>query len=249
MSKTFLLEALFWVGLFIVFYAYLGYGLVLWSMVKIKRILRGGRPAHVGFAEADLPDVTFIVCAFNERAWMREKIENCLAFDYPTDRIRLFFVTDGSDDGTDEAVSSFPFPKNVAWKLLHQPERRGKIAAFDRSMAFVDTPIVVSTDANTLLNKDAIRNLVRHFADPQVGAVAGEKRIALGEKDAASGAGEGIYWKYESFLKKMDAELWSVVGAAGELFAIRTALYEAVPRDTIIEDFYLTLRIAQRGHR
>ena len=240
------LEILLGVGLFTVFYSYLGYGLLLFLLVKIKRLFVGKKlPPQAD----DLPAVTFTVCAFNEEEWMADKIRNCLAFDYPPDKITFFFVTDGSSDGTPEVVKNFPFPENTRWKLLHQPERRGKIAAFDRSMAFVETPVVISTDANTVVNKEAIRLLVRHFSDPQVGAVAGEKRIFQQEKDAASGAGEGIYWQYESLLKKWDAELWSVVGAAGELFAIRTDLYEAVPKDTIIEDFYLTLRIAQRGFR
>ena len=246
MLKT-CLEILLWLGIFIVVYAYVGYGILLFLLIKIKRIFGGGEKPSL--ATASPPEVTFIVCAFNEADWMREKIENCLAFDYPTDKITFFFVTDGSSDATPDVVRNFPFPQNVRWKLLHEPERRGKIAAFDRSMAFVQTPIVISTDANTVVNQQAIKMMVRHFEDPQTGAVAGEKRISLNEKDAASGAGEGIYWKYESKLKKWDAELWSVVGAAGELFAIRTALYEPVPKDTIIEDFYLTLRIAQRGFR
>jgi cellulose synthase/poly-beta-1,6-N-acetylglucosamine synthase-like glycosyltransferase len=116
-------------------------------------------------------------------------------------------------------------------------------------MEQVTTPIVVSTDANTRVNQDAVRNLVRHFNDARVGAVAGEKRISMGEKNDATSAGEGIYWKYESLLKKWDAQLWSVVGAAGELFAFRTDAYENVPEDTLVEDFYLTIRIAQKGWR
>jgi poly-beta-1,6-N-acetyl-D-glucosamine synthase len=243
-----ILEILLFAGIFIVFYSYLGYGVLLYFLVKIKRIF-GKKVEKPAFSEANLPEVTFTVCAFNEENWMRSKIENCLAFDYPKDKIMFFFVTDGSSDTTPTIVENFEFPANVRWKLLHSSERKGKIAAFDRSMKFVETPIVISTDANTVINPEAIRQLVGHFADPEVGAVAGEKRIFQGEKEAASGAGEGIYWKYESLLKKWDAELYSVVGAAGELFAIRTELYESVPKDTIIEDFYLTLRIAQRGFR
>ncbi len=243
----FWLEIFLWTGVFIVWYAYLGYGILLFLLVKLKRLFF--REKKMPEKPDALPDVTFIICAFNEVDWMREKIENCLAFDYPVEKITFFFVTDGSSDETPQVVENFPFPKNVRWKHLHMPERMGKIAAFDRSIAFVETPIIISTDANTVVNRQAIKMMVRHFADEKVGAVAGEKRISLNEKDAASGAGEGIYWKYESKLKKWDSELWSVVGAAGELFAIRTNLYEAVPKDTIIEDFYLTLRIAQRGFR
>jgi len=108
---------------------------------------------------------------------------------------------------------------------------------------------VVFCDANTFLNRDAIRKIVRHYADPQVGGVAGEKRIFRKEEDNASGAGEGLYWKYESFLKRKDSEVYSVVGAAGELFSIRTALFEAPDENMIIEDFYLSLSIAAKGYR
>jgi poly-beta-1,6-N-acetyl-D-glucosamine synthase len=243
MSKT-ILEILFWAGLFVVFYAYVGYGLVLYLMVRIKRLFSKPTPTADTTYQ---PDVTFVVCAFNEEDWMHEKIKNCLAFDYPKDKITFFFVTDGSSDGTPDAVKNYPYPEGVNWQLLHQPERKGKIAAFKRSMDFVKTSIVISTDANTYVNKEAIKNMVKHFANPEIGAVAGEKRITMDEKAAANSAGEGIYWKYESALKKWDAELWSVVGAAGELFAFRKEAYEHVPSDTIIEDFYLTLKIAQKG--
>lgn len=242
--RTELLEALFWIGTFVVFYAYLGYGLLLFACVWVKRRFPERAP------ETNiLPPVTFIVCAYNEQDWIAQKIANSIALDYPPDLIRFLFVTDGSNDGTDTMVQTYPYPPGIQWQLLHQPERKGKIAAFQRAMSSVQTPIVVSTDANTVVNRDAIRRIVRHFADPQVGAVAGEKRISMAERDDASSAGEGIYWKYESTLKKWDAELWSVIGAAGELFAFRTDVYEHVPTDTIVEDFYLTMRIAQKGYR
>jgi cellulose synthase/poly-beta-1,6-N-acetylglucosamine synthase-like glycosyltransferase len=238
-------EVIFWTGMFVVFYAYIGYGLVLYVLVRLKRIFL---PKLILQPEA-LPEVTFIVCAFNEADWIEEKIANSIALDYPRDRIRFFFVTDGSNDATPDLVRQFPYPADVRWQLLHEPERRGKIAAFQRAMPYVTTPIVISTDANTLVNPEAVHNMVWHFSDPRVGAVAGEKRISMDDRDAANSAGEGIYWKYESALKKWDAELWSVVGAAGELFAFRTSVYENVPMDTIVEDFYLTMNIARKGYR
>lgn len=241
-----MLEIAFWLGLALVFYAYLGYGLVLWVLVRLKRaFLRRTTTAET----LPLPKVTFVVCAYNEEDWIQRKIDNSLALDYPRELVEYCWVTDGSDDRTAEIVREYPYPAGLRWQLLHQPERRGKIAAFQRAMQQINTQVVVSTDANTLVNPDALRLLVRHFADPGVGAVAGEKRILMAEKDDASSAGEGIYWKYESLLKYWDAELWSVVGAAGELFAIRTECYEPVPPDTLVEDFYLTMRIAQRGWR
>lgn len=236
------IKIIFCLCLFIVFYTYLGYGMILFLLVKLKALFS---PKNLPVqTDASLPEVTVLVAAYNEEDFIAEKINNCLAFDYPKDKIRFLFVTDGSNDGTPDVVKKFP-----QVQLLHSPERKGKIAATNRAMPFVQTPIVVFTDANTIVNKEAIRNMVRHYQSENVGVVAGEKRISVKEKDAASGAGEGIYWKYESKLKKWDSELYSVVGAAGELFSIRTALFAPVPADTIVEDFFMTLTIAKKGYR
>ncbi len=243
------MELTFWSCIFIVFYAYLGYGLVLYLLLSLKRLF-GKKPAEaLSQPKEELPEVTFVVAAYNEADWMKEKIENCLAFDYPKDKLQHLFVTDGSDDDTPAIIDTYPYPAGTRIQLFHQPGRNGKIAAVERIMVYVNTPIVIYTDANTLVNEAAIKNIVRHYQDEQVGAVSGEKRIAMSQKDAANAAGEGFYWKYESKLKQWDSELYSVVGAAGELFSIRTSLFQPVPQDTIIEDFYMTLRIAQQGYR
>ncbi|MGV3641256.1 MAG: glycosyltransferase family 2 protein [Adhaeribacter sp.] len=191
-----------------------------------------------------LPQVTVLIAAFNEEDYIEDKLQNTFDLDYPAEKLNLLVVTDGSSDRTPELVK-----KHSGATLLHQPERQGKIAAVQRAMPYVATELLVFTDANTMLNKEALLKIVRHYQDPKVGAVAGEKRIYSREKEAANSAGEGIYWRYESALKKWDSELNSVVGAAGELFSIRKSLFEHVPADTLIEDFYLTLRIAQKGYR
>jgi poly-beta-1,6-N-acetyl-D-glucosamine synthase len=242
------LKIIFWLSTALVAYSYVGYGILLYLIIHIKRFKKKSVTTNSNTAHK-FQRVTFVVCAYNEAEWIEAKITNSLALDYPKDSINFLFVTDGSDDATPDLVSKYPYPANVQWQLLHQPARQGKIAAFQRAMQQVDTPIVISTDANTLVNPDAVKRMVAHFDNPQIGAVAGEKRIAMEETAAANSAGEGLYWKYESQLKKWDFELWSVVGAAGELFAFRREAYEHVPTDTIIEDFYLTLRIAQKGWR
>jgi cellulose synthase/poly-beta-1,6-N-acetylglucosamine synthase-like glycosyltransferase len=134
-------------------------------------------------------------------------------------------------------------------QLYHEPGRKGKIHAVNRVMKFVTTPVVIFSDANTYLNREAIKNMVRHYQNEKVGGVAGEKRIFVKKEDNASGSGEGMYWKYESFLKRKDSEVYSVVGAAGELFSVRTRLYEEPAENMIIEDFILSLRIAMKGYR
>ncbi len=241
-----ILKFFFWFCLFLVFYSYVGYGIVLFFLVQIKRLFTNEK---VNFNDQYQPDVTFVVAAFNEQDWIEDKIRNCIAFDYPKNKIHLLFVTDGCSDRTPDMVKEYPWPEEVSWSLHHSPERKGKIAAVERIMEFVKTPIVIYTDANTDVNAAAIKEIVKHYENPQVGAVAGEKRISMGSKDAANAAGEGIYWKYESMLKRWDSELHTVVGAAGELFSLRTELFQAVPQDTVIEDFYMTLRIAQKGYK
>lgn len=230
---------LFW-AFVLLFYCYIGYGLVLYGLVVIKR--RFNKMLPPTFSE--WPEVTLVIAAYNEEVYIEDKILNSLQLDYPSTQLKFLFVTDGSDDRTMEIIRQYP-----QVQLEHRPERKGKIAAVDRIMPFIKSPITIYTDANTQINPRAVKNMVKHFANPSVGAVAGEKRIRQAEKNDASSAGEGVYWKYESTLKQWDYELYSVVGAAGELFAIRTELYEPVQKDTLIEDFYMTLRIAQRGYR
>lgn len=231
---------IFWIGILIVFYTYVGYGVLIYIFSKLK----GRRGVLKEQSDADLPGVTMLIAAYNEEAFIEQKIRNTLSLDYPAEKLKVFFVTDGSTDNTPNIVKQFS-----GVELFHQPERRGKIHAVNRVMKLVTTPVTVFCDANTDLNREALRRIVRHYQDEQVGGVAGEKRIFKNVEDNASGSGEGIYWKYESFLKRKDAEVYSIVGAAGELFSLRTALYEEPAENTIIEDFYMSLRITARGYK
>ena len=240
------LEIVFWVMLFAVFYTYLGYGLIIYLLVKLRRLTGHARsqPDNTAF----LPDVMLVVPAYNEHAYIAEKVRNSLALDYPSDKLSLFFVTEGSTDGTTELLEQMA-ATNPRISVMGGQQRLGKIEAVNRAMRQIHSPFVIFTDANTNLNPEAVRQIIRHFADPQVGAVAGEKRIDVFASEAAVGSGEGLYWKYESLLKRLDTELHSVVGAAGELFAIRTELYQPVEKDTLLDDFVISLRIAERGYR
>jgi cellulose synthase/poly-beta-1,6-N-acetylglucosamine synthase-like glycosyltransferase len=236
------LKITFWTLLFIVFYAYVGYGILLFIMIKIKRAFKG-RPKNANEDGHYEPEVTLFVTAFNEKDYVDMKVKNSRELDYPKDKLKLVWVTDGSDDGTPELLRQY---EDVT--VYHKDERNGKIAAMNRGSQLVETPLLVFSDANTMLGKESIRRIVNLFANEKVGCVSGEKRIYQKDSDDAAGAGEGIYWKYESTLKKWDAELYSVVGAAGELFAVRTELFEIVEGDTLLDDFIVSLRIAMQGY-
>ena len=235
------LEIIFWVLLFVVFYAYLGYGILLFFLVRLKRLfVKKKKNVNPDYE----PEVTLFVAAYNEKDYVDDKVQNSFELEYPKEKVRQVWVTDGSDDGTPEMLKKYS-DKGV--EVYHEPARGGKIGAMNRGMQFVKTPIVIFSDGNTMLGKESVRRIVNLFADPKVGCVSGEKRIFNKEKDTAAGT-EGIYWKYESKLKKWDAELYSVVGAAGELFAIRTDLYQPVEKDTLLDDFIISLRVAMKGY-
>lgn len=231
---------MFWIGVFLVFYTYLGYGILLFFLVKIKEIFV--KPLKLALPDP-LPEVTLFIAAYNEESIVHEKMENCHQLSYPSDKLKIFWITDGTTDRTNELLAEYP---DVT--VLFRPERKGKTAALNRGIEYVKTPIVVYTDANTMLNPEAITEIVRRFSDPKVGCVAGEKRVQI-ETEQGATAGEGLYWKYESKLKEWDDRLYSAVGAAGELFSVRTELFEVMPNDTLLDDFILSLRIAQKGYK
>lgn len=242
------LEILFWIALLTLVYTYLGYGFLLWVLVRVKSFFGQKNDAPPPLQQK-LPTLGLLIAAYNEADCMAEKVANCQQLDYPSNLLKICFVTDGSDDGTPELLAQLCQNLPFQVQIEHQPERKGKTAAIERIMPLVDSEIVVFSDANTLLNREALLILARSFQNPKVGVAAGEKRILQNQKEQASAAGEGLYWRYESWLKNLDAQLYTCVGAAGELFAIRRALFQRIPADILTEDFYLSLRIAAQGYK
>ena len=238
------LKILFWICIFLVVYTYVGYGVLLWLLVKLKRLFKG-KPAPLTLpADDDLPHVTFLICAYNEQDVVDMKMENTLQLDYPKNKLHIMWVTDGSTDETNERLKRYP-----EVEIVYSPERRGKTAALNHGIEQISSEITVMTDANTLVSREALRNIVVHFQDPDVGCVAGEKRVMARTDGETAAQGEGLYWRYESTLKRLDSELYSAMGAAGELNAIRTTLYKPMPENALLDDFVMSMRIVDRGYR
>ena len=234
---------LFWLCLTIVVYTYVGYGIVLYLLVLIKRLATKAKPL-ADITDDCLPEVTLMVCAYNEEDIIAEKMDNPRRLDYPADRLHLVWVTDGSNDNTNSLLAAYPDVK-----VIYSPERRGKAAAIKHGINEIDTEIVMMTDANTMLNPGAVREIARLMQDPRVGCVSGEKKVMARSDSDEAAQGEGLYWKYESTLKRLDSELYSAMGAAGELCVIRRQLMTDIPDDTLLDDFIISMEIVKKGYK
>lgn len=192
--------------------------------------------------DVDLPSITVVVAAYNEEVVIADRIENLLSADYPRDRLSVIVAADGSDDGTAEIARSSGHP---AVLVLADGPRRGKPAAINRAIGEVTSDVVVFSDANNRYEPDGLTRLVSRFSDPRVGAVTGAKRVTASESQ--TGAGEGLYWKYESLIKTAESRLGSCVGVNGEMLAVRTGLLDQLPEDIINDDSYIAMQVLKSG--
>lgn len=230
---------LFWVSSGFAFYVYLGYPLLLGLLAWWC----GDKRPFVPLATAQLPLVSLIIAAHNEEAVIAAKLTNTLALDYPAERLQIIVAADGSDDETAVIARRFA-PQGVV--LSYVPDRQGKVAAINRAASLATGDIFIFSDANNLYHPQTVRELVRPFANPTVGMVSGAKRILCG--DGALGASEGLYWRYESCIKRWQTVLGSSTGAPGEVMAVRRELFVVVPPGIINDDLYLALRVLQQGY-
>jgi cellulose synthase/poly-beta-1,6-N-acetylglucosamine synthase-like glycosyltransferase len=235
------MTTLFWISFSLLFFCYIGYGLLLFFFNRVGKLLRS--PKKVLLPDETVP-VTLIVAAYNEQAILEQKIKNTLAIDYPSGELQVIIVTDGSTDESAAIVRKYP-----SITLIDGLERKGKSAAIKRAMQRVTTPFVVFSDANAMLNELCIRKMMRHYTDPRIGGIAGEKKIINEDHPSAVGAAEGLYWQYESFMKRQDAQFNTVVGAAGELFSIRTGLFRELPDNLVLDDFVTSMLICLQGYK
>lgn len=240
-----ILKFCFWFCMALVFYTFLGYGILLYIILKIKKIFSNSKQNDkAGLAEEEMPPMTLMICAWNEADIIVEKMENIRHLNYPKEQLTVMWVTDGSDDNSNDLLQQYP-----EVTLVYSPERRGKAAAMQHGLRENTNELVVFTDANTMLCADALREIAVQFQDPRVGCVAGEKRVAARQEGQTAAEGEGLYWRYESTLKRWDSELYSAMGAAGELFAVRMSAYQPAPSNALLDDFMMSMLILKQGYR
>jgi poly-beta-1,6-N-acetyl-D-glucosamine synthase len=242
MRPVLLWEVFFWSAVAIPIYGYLGYPLTL---VALRRILkRGVRKQDI------TPRVSLLVPAYNESATIERKIRNSLALDYPDHLIEIVVVCDGSKDGTPQLAARLANSAEAQGRVrvLDFPVNRGKIMALNAAVAELRGEIIVFSDASAILNTDAVRVLVRNFADRSVGSVSG-KYTVIKPHEVSIGASEDFYWKYETFLKTQEGELSSALGGHGHLHAIRAELYPFPPPGTINDDYIIHASVIAKGWR
>ncbi|MDZ4754992.1 MAG: glycosyltransferase family 2 protein [Phycisphaerae bacterium] len=231
-----LLAACFWCSTLAVLYAYLGYPLLIWTLARLF-----GRAPRPGPVDTDgAPRIALVIAAHNEAAVIEARIENALALDYPRDRLDIVIASDGSVDATPHICLQF----GGQIRALLFPHRRGKAATLNAAVAEIDAEIVAFSDANTFMNPDALLLLARWFRDPAVGAVCG--RLVLSDPQTGTNA-DGIYWRYETFLKRSESRLGALLGANGAIYAIRRTLFTPLPAGTVIDDFVIPLAARMRS--
>ncbi len=230
------MEIALWLSLGLIFYTYLGYPLVLWLQDRLTTT------PPMQELTSPLPAVTVIIAAYNEADCIAERLVNLLELDYPQDRLHIIVGDDGSTDETRSIIEASSDPRITT---VHFAENRGKAAVLNDLVARAESDLLVFSDANTRFDEAVLQRLVRHFEDNQVGAVCGELRLEGGGAHNQ----DGLYWRYERFLKRIEGRIGGLLGANGANYAIRARRYVPLPQDTLIDDFTIVMRVALAGDK
>ena len=235
------LEIVLWLCVSGIVYAYAGYPLVVWAVSRCYA--DPARLADQRNPPKEWPLVSLVIAAYKEERVILQRLINATLLDYPADRLEILIGVDGTEDCTGDLVREF---SDSRVRLIQYPVRRGKASVLNDTVPQARGEIIVFSDANTMTQPDSIKRLVRHFADPQVGAVCGKLELI----DPASGQNvDGVYWKYENFLKGCEGRINGLLGVNGGIYAIRKDLYEPIPTNAIVDDFLIGMRIHLRGRR
>lgn len=228
----------FWVSIILFLFPYLFYPLIIKVLASFKK-------------EDNLyntyKSISIIIPAYNEKNVIEMKIKNCLELNYPSDKIEILIGSDGSDDGTNEVVSKL-CEQNLQIKFFLFPKRRGKISVLNDLVNEAKNDILVFSDANCILNEQCLVNIDKHFCDKSVGCVSGVKKIVKDKNNCTSG-NEGIYWKFESFIKKNESKFNSLIGADGAILAINKEFYVQQNNDTILDDFMISINVLKKYNK
>ncbi len=227
----------FWVVAVLIGYTYVGYAGVVWVMARFM-------PLRVRL-RAVTPTVSFVVVAHNESRRIARRVKNLLALDYPAGKREIIVVSDGSTDDTARRAREV----SPDIRVIERPLRQGKAAAFNAVLPGLTSEVVVLTDARQRFDRRAAIALVRHFADPTVGAVSGDLILRRRSSAEAGSQGAEAYWDFEKRLRWWESLADSTVGVTGAITALRRELFEPLPPDTVLDDVLIPLRIARKGYR
>ncbi|MBU2541256.1 MAG: glycosyltransferase family 2 protein [Candidatus Omnitrophica bacterium] len=228
----------FWLSIFLIGYAYILYPMLLFLFDKFIQ-----RPKFT--TTENLPKVSLIIAAYNEEKVIEKRIKNCLELDYPKDRLEIIIASDGSDDRTNEIVRRYNLDGVI---LFDYSKRQGKANVLNETLPRTKHGIIIFSDANAFFEPDAIKKLVCYFDDSRIGCVCGLLKF-VNAQGSDSAELENFYWRYETFLKKIEGARGSLLGANGPIYAIRKELFIPCPSDTIVEDFFIPMKILEKGYK
>ena len=229
-------QIVFWTCVSLLAYVYVGYPLLVFLVSKMfpRQIKRGDIE----------PKVTILITAFNEEAAIRQKIENTLEIDYPSDKLEIIVASDGSTDKTDKIVNEF---NSRGVKLFRQEGRVGKTTTQNNAILQATGEIALFSDATTDYGKDVLSHVLPPFADESVGCVAG-RLVYLDNESSNVGKGAQNYWSYETFLKSAESRACSLIGASGCLYAVRREAYEPMYAEAC-SDFLICTMLYRKNLR
>ncbi len=227
-------QAIFWLSVILISAGYVTYPVLLYVWSRIR---------HRAVKKAEYsPSVSIVIAAHNGAEFVARKLQSLFALDYPSNLLEIILVSDGSTDATVSIAQGFADPR---LRVLVKPERQGKPNAVNLAVENATGEIVVFNDVRQPLDPHAVRALVNNFADPEVGAVSGQMVLANQELQPTL----GLYYGYEQWMRARESEIYSMIGAAGALYAIRRSLFKPLPPDVILDDMYTPLQIVHQGYR
>jgi cellulose synthase/poly-beta-1,6-N-acetylglucosamine synthase-like glycosyltransferase len=247
---TTLALAAFWICFSLIVYTYFIYPLVLFACYALAqlrtdlRYLLGRRERRVSPVDGEeLPSVAFVIAAYNEEQNLRQKITNLREVDYPSGKLKIVIVSDGSTDATNEILAAVT---DSNFEIVELSQRGGKASALNVAVSRASSELLIFSDASTLFAPDAVRKLVRHFSDSSVGVVCGALRF---QANAESQQTEGVYWKYESMIRLMEGRLGATLTASGAIYALRREAWLPLAPGTVLDDFVVPVNARKQGYR